>query len=243
MTQLDFSPALDSAAIARAAEGLSRDGYVRLTGVLHPDTAQALFKNMNEELAWSRVFNEGQRIWDIPPEKVGELEASDIFPQLHRGIMGAAQRGFQYQHDAVRVSDEAAERSERGWLVDQLLEALNSPEWLDVFRQVTADSKVALVDGQATRYMPGHFLTGHDDNVAGKNRVAAYVLGLTPQWRTEWGGQLLFHDADGDVERGLSPKFNVINLFTVPRMHSVAPVSEFAGAPRLSFTGWVRHAG
>jgi Rps23 Pro-64 3,4-dihydroxylase Tpa1-like proline 4-hydroxylase len=31
--------------------------------------------------------------------------------------------------------------------------------------------------------------------VAGKNRVAAYVLNLTPRWRVEWGGLLMFHDA------------------------------------------------
>ena len=100
-----------------------------------------------------------------------------------------------------------------------------------------------MVDGQATRFLPGHFLTGHDDNDFNLGRVAAYVVGLTPHWRTEWGGLLQFHAEDGDVERGLAPKFNTMNVFTVPRLHSVSQVTEFAGAPRLSVTGWLRRPG
>lgn len=97
-----------------------------------------------------------------------------------------------------------------------------------------------LVDGQATRYLPGHFLTGHDDDVAGKGRIAAYVLNLTPAWRTEWGGLLQFHDPAGDVLRGLLPRFNTLNLFTVPQLHSVSLVAPFAASPRYAVTGWIR---
>ena len=243
MSLPDFSPALDAAAIARAAQDLARDGHVRLEGVFRPATAQALHGYMRDTKDWGRTFNEGQKLWNIDPDKMAAFAASETSRKVHRAMMQSARNGFQYVYDAVRVSDEAAERQERGWLVDHLLDALNGAEWLAVFRQVTGDAEVAFVDGQATRYLPGQFLTGHDDDVEGKNRIAAYVLGLTPRWRTEWGGLLQFHDADGDVTRGLAPKFNVINMFTVPRLHSVSPVSEFAGAPRLSFTGWVRHAG
>jgi SM-20-related protein len=100
--------------------------------------------------------------------------------------------------------------------------------------------RIDYADGQGTRYLPGHFLNGHDDAVDGKNRLAAYVLGLTPVWRTEWGGLLLIHEGDGDVERGLMPRFNAIILFAVPRWHSVSPVSDFAGASRYSVTGCLR---
>lgn len=243
MSPPDFSPALGDAAIEQAAQDLARDGYVRLEGVLASATAQLLYDYLKDTPDWGRTFNEGSNTWNIDPDKMAAFESSVASQQVHRGMMEAAREGFQYVYDAVRVADESEERTARGWLVDQLLEALNSPAWLEVFRRVTGEAAVNLVDGQATRYLPGHFLTGHDDGIAGKNRVAAYVLGLTPRWRTEWGGLLQFHEQDGDVTRGLAPKFNVINLFSVPRQHSVSPVSEFAGAPRLSVTGWVRHAG
>mgnify|MGYP000362613664 CR=1 FL=1 len=241
MVQPDFSPALDDAAIAAARETYARDGIVQIASPLSSEAIGALIEFYHAGAAWSRVFNEGQRIWDIDPDKLAEFESADFYPDLQRKIGLAAQKGFQFQHDAVRVADEAEERAARGLIIDHLLDSLNSPPWLEVFRTITGDDAVALVDGQATRYLPGHFLTGHDDNIAGKHRVAAYVLGLTPRWRTEWGGLLQFHDANGDVERGILPRCNVINLFRVPRLHSVSPVSAFAGAPRVSFTGWVRH--
>jgi Rps23 Pro-64 3,4-dihydroxylase Tpa1-like proline 4-hydroxylase len=43
-----------------------------------------------------------------------------------------------------------------------------------------------------------------------------------------------------DVTFGLSPRFNALHLFKVPQRHSVSLVAPFAGAPRLSITGWLR---
>jgi Rps23 Pro-64 3,4-dihydroxylase Tpa1-like proline 4-hydroxylase len=66
------------------------------------------------------------------------------------------------------------------------------------------------------------------------------VLGLTPGWRAEWGGLLMFHERGGDIERALMPRFNVLNVFAVPQLHSVSAVAPFAGNDRLSVTGWLR---
>ena len=71
-------------------------------------------------------------------------------------------------------------------------------------------------------------------------RRAAYTIGLTRTWRPDWGGQLMFHDEAGDVVRGLLPRFNVLTLFKVPLLHSVAPVAPYAAAPRFMITGWLR---
>ena len=68
---------------------------------------------------------------------------------------------------------------------------------------------------------------------------AAYVFGLSPDWRTEWGGLLLFHRAGGEVE-GLTPAFNTLNLFAVPQLHSVSQVTRAAPMRRYSIPGWLR---
>src|SRR5690606_24819670 len=99
---------------------------------------------------------------------------------------------------------------------------------------------IAFADSQATRFSAGHFLTTHDDDVAGKQRRAAYVLNLTPHWRTDWGGVLQFIDADGHVTAGLAPKFNALNLFRVPQQHAVSFVTPSAPSSRYSITGWLR---
>ena len=85
-----------------------------------------------------------------------------------------------------------------------------------------------------------HRAVEHDDAVAEKQRVAAYVLGLTAEWRTEWGGLLMFHDSRGDVERALIPRFNTLTMFRVPKVHSVSAVAAAAARPRCSITGWLR---
>ena len=104
---------------------------------------------------------------------------------------------------------------------------------------MTGAADIAFADAQATAYAPGDFLTAHDDNVAGKARRAAYVLGLTPGWRTDWGGLLLFHrDSTAWV-----PRFNTLNLFGVPQPHSVSQVASFAGNRRYAVTGWLRASG
>jgi len=73
-----------------------------------------------------------------------------------------------------------------------------------------------------------------------KNRRAAYVLGMTPIWRTEWGGVLLFHDEQQLTIKGLVPRFNCLNLFQVPQLHSVSEVTRSAAYRRYSVTGWLR---
>jgi Rps23 Pro-64 3,4-dihydroxylase Tpa1-like proline 4-hydroxylase len=117
---------------------------------------------------------------------------------------------------------------------------MSSGDVRDFLRVVTGAEDIQYADAQATAYSPGDFLTGHDDAVTGKSRRAAYVFGLTPMWRLEWGGLLLFHGSDGNVERGLVPAFNSLNLFAVPRMHSVSEVTRAAAYRRYSITGWLR---
>ena len=59
-------------------------------------------------------------------------------------------------------------------------------------------------------------------------------------WRPDWGGQLMFHDANGVIERGFKPGFNVWTVFRTPRNHSVAQVASYADGKRRSITGWLR---
>ena len=118
---------------------------------------------------------------------------------------------------------------------------LMSGEALDLLGEIMGDDTINFADGQAIAYAEGDFLTGHHDDIDGKNRRAAYVFNLTREWRAEWGGLLLFHDADGQIRNGLVPTFNALNLFAVPQHHSVSEVTRAArGARRYSVTGWLR---
>ncbi len=234
----DFHPASSPDQIADAAQAFTRDGRIRIPDFLPREAAEALHAFL-QAAPWWRTFNQGERTWDLGPESI-EVLTPEQAAQLEQAIHQGARKGFQYVYETVRVSEQSSERSERGFPVDRLLEAMNSAPAIEMWRELTGDPDVALVDGQATRYLPGHFLTRHDDDVEGKNRVAAYVLNLSPEWQPEWGGLLQFHDATGEVTGAMVPGFNVLNLFRVPQSHSVSIVAPFAPAPRYSVTGWIR---
>jgi len=120
---------------------------------------------------------------------------------------------------------------------------MNDPATIARFRTLAPGLDIDFADAQATRYNKGDFLTRHDDDVAGKGRELAYVLSLTPDWLPEWGGLLLFNGPDGGIVETFVPSFNTLNLFTVPQPHSVSYVAPYAGAARISVTGWLRKAG
>jgi SM-20-related protein len=234
-----FSLRLPSAQLVQAAAQFRTAGRARITGVYPPAVAEALHHHLDRELPWSRAVNQGTQVWDIPPEGIAAMTTSDeaaLIQAAHR----AARDEFQFLFDTVRVPDEAAERSERGLLLDRLIDALNLPDSLETLRKLTSLDEIGRVDGQATRYLPGHFLTEHDDDVADKGRVAAYVLSLSPHWKIAWGGLLQFHGEDGDIDHAFAPQFNALHVFRVPQRHSVSLVAPFAAAPRYSVTGWLR---
>jgi hypothetical protein len=195
MDTLSFArPALGPDATARAAADFARTGHVRAPGVLPMAEAEALHGWLTGDAPFVRVLNQADKVWDLDAQALASL-GTERSAALTQAVHAQARDGFQYIYDALRVSDDPATRTARALPVDRLVAAFNTQPWLDLFRTLTGEPAIRMVDGQATRYLPGHFLTGHDDDVAGKDRVAAYVLNLTPHWRTEWGGLLLFHDA------------------------------------------------
>ena len=72
------------------------------------------------------------------------------------------------------------------------------------------------------------------------NRIAAFVVNLTPDWSADLGGLLMFTGADGHLEEAFTPKFNTLSLFRVPQPHAVSAVAPFARGARLAVTGWLR---
>ncbi|WP_421933547.1 2OG-Fe(II) oxygenase [Phenylobacterium sp.] len=238
------------AALPQLARGLdpgklhaafARFGRLHLPGVFRPEDALAIHAALTAA-PYHRSLTAAGKSYDIaletlaamPPERRAELEAA---------ILEGGRTGFQYQFDAWRLSDlmEAGQRTGGALApLEGLYDLINSEPFLAFIRTLTGDPRCAYADAQATRYRPGDFLTAHDDDVAGKKRLYAFVLNFTPAWRPDWGGLLAFHDADGHVSEAYTPTFNALNIFRVPQQHAVTQVASFAGAQRLSVTGWIR---
>ena len=227
-----LNPALDWDALAAT---FARDRRVRIHDFLTPESAAALTRHLRARQDWLLVLNAQDRLFELSRAARASLPP-DRAAALATAVKAQAQFGFQFHFESIRVPDAAAARAADPTLLNQLAQLMSSPEVIARLRQVTGADDIAFADAQATAYAPGDFLTAHDDDVEGKGRRAAFVLGLTPEWRIDWGGLLLVHD-DGVA---WVPKFNTLNLFAIPQPHSVSQVSTFAADRRYAVTGWLR---
>lgn len=238
MPTFELRPGHDAAALAQdfAAGG----GRLQIADFLRHDTALALFRELGASAAWRLAVNRGDQLTDHalaevdawPPEKQAALESA---------VVEGGRHGFQFRYETIRLPEAGAVWQEGSPpLLDEFIDFLSGDEAISLLREITGLADIAFADGHASRYRPGHFLTAHDDSNVDMGRRAAYVLNLTPQWRPDWGGLLLFYDERGNVARGFTPAFNTLNLFRVPQPHSVSWVTPLAGAPRYAVTGWLR---
>lgn len=226
---------------ARLAQQFAQQGYVRIPGFLKKKAAVELANDLSKRGDWNRTLLLDGEARNLPRAAYNALPPENR-RKLDLAIYLGARKGFEYRYENIRVPDDEAGREAMNDPLAEFASFMSQGPARDLLRSVIGVDAVDFADAQATLYGPGDFLTGHHDDVEGKNRHAAYVFGLTPNWMLEWGGLLLLHDKDGDVERGLVPAFNTLNIFRVPRMHSVSEVTRAAGHGRLSITGWLRSA-
>lgn len=226
----------DIAALARAYK---LSGRVHIPHFLIEDDAVVMHQSLRERADWKQVLTTGSGYVELDRATRAGLNADKV-QALDDAVYAQARTGFQYRYETIRIADCEAERIASVDPVAHFAQWMSHGEGRDFLRAVIGADDIKFVDAQATAYSPGDFLTGHDDQVAGKGRRAAYVFGLTPVWRLEWGGLLLFHGADGHVQSGLVPSLNSLNLFAVPQMHSVSEVTRAAAYRRYAVTGWLR---
>ena len=224
-------------------EGLSRRyaeaGRVSIEPFLAPGGAERLYDLLRSRADWRQVVNSGDKLFELDRAARQAMDA-DQREALNQAVYAGARRAFQFRYETVRVPDGARERRASDDPLFRFADWLSAGPARDLLRAITGDRRISFADAQATAYSPGDFLTGHDDAVEGKDRSAAYVLGLSPEWRIEWGGLFLMHEPDGVGAQALVPRFNRLNLFRVPQMHSVSEVTRATPYRRYSITGWLR---
>jgi SM-20-related protein len=230
-----FELAIDRAALPALRDQLAASGRIRVTPALALEAAEALQRELSESSAWVRTMRQGKIERELDSAALAQLSTAQLAAIEQFARQGDAS-AFRFLHDAIRISTDPAERRARGWAIDRLAGALNSPAMLELVSAL-AGEEVTDFRGDATRYLPGHFLTTHNDGRKRAKRVLAFVLNLS-HWHIDWGGLLLFHDANGDAECGWTPRFNSVNLFAVPQFHSVSWVSPLAPVPRFTVSGW-----
>ena len=230
-----MQPGFDPAALNRS---FSHHGRLQLPGFLSNESAEALYRELDESDAWRLTANKGEQVVDLKPETVAGFGPEE-WAKLRHAVSLGGRYGFQFLYETIRLPKTPDEASPAP-LLARFAEFMCAPGTIAFMRQMTGVGGIAFADAHTSRYHPGHFLTLHDDRVDAMNRRAAYVLNLTPEWRPDWGGLLLFYDEQGNVVRGFTPGFNILNVFVVPQAHAVSYVTPLAAAPRYAITGWLR---
>lgn len=233
---LKLSPNHDTDAYAKAYK---RDGIVRIANLFPDAVAEAIYQVLAKQTPWRLVHSdENGRHKYYMPEEWKALSARDKQAIIQQ-VLTRARSGFAYLYSCYPMIDAILAGDDPGWPLHAMTEFLNTPDMLAFTKAITGHEDVIKHDAQATLYTQGHFLNEHNDTGQDRERRAAYVMGFTKNWRVDWGGQLLFLDGQ-NTEFGVSPTFNTLTLFKVPRNHIVTQVTNFAGAGRFSITGWQR---
>lgn len=235
----ELNPVVNRAALAAHYRA---DARVQVRDVLTPETAITLRTILTRETPWGLAWQAGRRgPFSVDQHGLNAMPAADR-QQIGQSLANAARDGeyaFQYAQYAMLTGYQ--ERWNPGCPHDLIIEHLNAEPFLEFTREITGMRTIVKAEAQATLFAPEHFLSMHDDRSEAEGRLVAYVLNLTaPDWRPEWGGYLEFFDESEDVIAGWKPRFNSLNLFTVPQRHQVGYVPPFAPLGRLAITGWLR---
>lgn len=233
-----LNPQLDAKSLAK---DFAERGRIHIPNFLEDASAKVVRDLVTQNIPWQVTYNEGDQSYEVDTAQVARMP-QHARQQMLNGIMSRAQHGFQFVYSHYLISEAIKAGRDTGHPAHMLHDFVNDEPFLTFMRALTGEDGIVLSDAMAARYDRGHFLSNHDDEHGDHDRIAAWVLNLTPNWHPNWGGHLIFFDEDGNITEGFLPTYNALNVLRVPQRHAVAFVAPFAGASRITLTGWVRRS-
>ena len=217
-------------------------GRMHIPDFLEPASATGVEQRLAQFDGWTRLLTVGHGE-EAHPSLRPEVIAREKVKSVERVVTPPSQSNIEFLFDSHSIATVRPKPGERDPRLAPIGEFINGAAFLAFVRALTGDDRIQRCDATASRYLPGHYLTPHNDGNAGEQRLYAYVLNLARVWKVEWGGVLAFIDEDGHVAEGYTPVFNSLNVFRVPQNHAVTMVTPLAKAPRLAVTGWMHGPG
>ena len=202
-------------------------GRVRLEGAISAEEARDIHHALEQQTPWELqlVTTDGR------PDVISRPQLESLPPSvIQTRLTDAAERaqtGLSYLRlgcDLMAVDTIA---------LAPLADVIKSQPFADFCGRLTGLSGLDLTQLQAVCYRPGDFFTQHTDSQA----RLCFEWNFTEGWRSDWGGQVLFHSPSGDIEGGIMPRFNDLALYSGDQPRSIASVAPYAAGPRFSITG------
>lgn len=216
-------------------------GYVIIKDLLRPEVAEAAYDSLSQSVPWEfhyRVMKEG-RVGIIDPHNYDSLTPKEK-QRLVPKIAELKDNDFSFAYCRYTIPARLEEVPENARILTEIYRYFNSPEYLGLMAAITGDDSGREVSCWASRYDRHHHLSVHMDESPGQGRIAAHVLGLSKNWKKEWEGNFAFCNSKGKPVHKVTPRFNTLVMFKVPRLHLVTQVKPYAGASRYSLFGWYK---
>ena len=202
-------------------------GRIRLEGALDDADALNVHQALERRTPWELqlVGAEGQ------PQAISRFELEQLPPDVIQSRLQdaavRAQTGLSY----LRLGFDLMAHSEPA--LKDISDLLKSEAFARLCEKLTGLSGLVLTQLSAVCYRNGDFFTRHTDTQA----RLGFEWSFTQGWRSDWGGQMLFHSPSGDLEGGIMPRMNDLALFAGDQPRSIASVAPYAAGPRFSITG------
>lgn len=216
-------------------------GYVIIRDLLREEVAEAAYEALKNQVPWElhyREMNTG-RVGVIDPEHLEGLTQREI-KRLVPPMATLKDNDFSFAYCRYTIPSKLENASPDAQILTEIYRYFNSPEYLKLMSEITGDDSGREVSTWASRYDRNHHLSVHMDESPGQERIAAHVLGLSKNWKQDWGGNFAFCDDEGEPNLVVPPQFNTLVMFKVPRLHLVTQVESFAGDSRYSLFGWYK---
>ncbi len=239
LSDIRLNPDLDIPALAAQ---YARERFVQVPEIFDADSAEAISHHLRASIPWRLIYaHPDDGVIQLSPSDAAKLGPEELDRRMAE-VLARATDSFGFCYHGYHMSQARREGRDGHHPIHKVTDLLNSPAFLRLAEQLIGETGLTRANAQATLYDKGNFLTRHIDDGAHHERRAAYTLSFCRDWKTDWGGLLQFIDpATGDVTSGWLPRFNTLTLFDGRRVHSVSPVSEFAGDGRYTVAGWLRN--
>ena len=234
---LRLNPALDAAKLAAI---YARGSFVQVRDMFEPEIARAIGQMLRETVRWDLVYADAEAgVVRLSQAQMQELGQEEMRLRMQR-VMELASRNYGFCYSTYQMREAVISGRDPDHPIHDLTRFLRGPEVRAFMGQVIGGAAVHDMDAQATLYARGNFLTRHIDDGMRGERLAAYTIGFTEGWQTDWGGLLLLLNKETtDVTSGWLPRFNTLTVFDGRIVHSVSAVSAFAPEGRYSIAGWL----
>lgn len=222
------------------ASSYAANKFVQIQNVFEPALAEAIAEVL-KQVPWRLCYHDPE----VGTVQLTQAEIQSIgqqgMAQRMQKVMALASQNHGYCYNTLHLTRDLPPSMDASHPLRQLTDFLLGDEFLSFGGTVIGHPNITQVDAHATLYTRGSFLTRHVDEGHNRERRAAFTLSFCANWQTDWGGLLMFLDKQTtDVTSAWVPRFNALTIFDGLRVHSVSPVSPFAGGGRYSIAGWLR---